>query len=114
MTVAPATTIRARTGDGSSRPDEANGVGDVLELEAVGLAEVVAVELVREGCRVLDDEVVDVDLLVDAPAGPDPAAAQGAGQRRQDRAGPHRAERDHDQPPVERGGVRQVEAAVAE
>ena len=37
----------------------------MVELEAVDLAEVVAVELVRERRLVLDDEVVEVDLLVE-------------------------------------------------
>ena len=62
--------------DGSStrwsgpRDDEADGVGDVVELEAVDLAEVVAVELVGERGVVLDDDVVEVDLLVEVVGRP--------------------------------------------
>ena len=47
----------------------------------VGLAEVVAVELVGERRLVLDDDVVEVDLLVELVARLDAAAAQRAGER---------------------------------
>ena len=45
-----------------------------MELEALGLAEVVAVDLVRERRVVLDHEVGEVDLLVEVGARFDPAA----------------------------------------
>ena len=104
----------ARAAGHRAAEDEADGVGDVVELQAVDLAEVVAVELVRERRVVLDDEVVEVDLLASVAVGFTPPPRRAPATPRSSARGLHRAERDGDQPAIERGGVRQVEGAVAE
>ena len=54
----------------------------MAELEAVDLAQVVAVELVWERRLVLDDQVLQIDLLVEVGGRFDAAAAQCAGNER--------------------------------
>src|SRR4029077_21277364 len=77
--------------------DEADGVGDVVELQSAGLAEVVAVDLVRERGLVLDHELVEVDLLVETPGRLHATPAQRPGDPAEQRRGPQRAERDRHQ-----------------
>ena len=83
-------------------------------MQPVGFPEVVAVELVRERFGALDDELVEVDLLVEVVRLLDAAAAEGAGERAQDRRRLHRPERHGDEAAVQRRGGRKVEGPVAE
>ena len=86
----------------------------MLEVQPLDLPEVVAVDLVRKRIGAFDDELVEVDLLVEVVRLLDAAAAEGTGERAQDRRCLHRPERHRDEAAVQGRGWRQIERPVPE
>ena len=76
-----------------SGQSQREGVRTMAELEAAGLAEVVAVDLVGEASLALDDDVGQVGGLVEVGLVGEPAAPQGSADGADDRPGVHACER---------------------
>ncbi len=98
----------------AQREQQVHHLWSVLEAQPARLAQVVPVDLVREGPGGLDLESGQVVVLVDRAVGLDGPAPERAGQRGEEGPGLQAAERDGHQPALEVGVGAEVEGAVAE